>query len=173
MLTKTGEKLKTSFIFCTVNPNKFMLCLLNILFLNCSYSDLRVFRSVTGAMTTCKVEAEHGPNIHVATEEPTCPLRAADPPKSGLFRHKSPSLSMLSLVLVARDRGLWVWCGLRGLFQVSLGSCFPPGEEVVPAATSLLAEGPMKGPTRTRQAGPGVEREQWGEREWSIVLNHL
>ena len=109
-------------------------------------------------MTSFKAGTEHGPKVHVATKEPTCPLTAADPPKSGHFRHMYPSLHTLSLVLVARDRGLWGWCGLRRLSQVSPGSCFPPGEEAVPAATPLLAEGPRKGPTRTRQAEPGVER---------------
>lgn len=145
MLTKTGEKLKTSFTFCTVNPNKFILCLLNILFLNCSYSDLRVFRWVTGAMTTCKVEAEHGPNIHVATEEPTCPLRAADPPKSGLFRHKSFPLHALSGVSGKGQRSLGVMWPQRPLSGVP-GELFSPREEGSACGHLTSGWGSQEGP---------------------------
>lgn len=74
----------------------------------------------------------------------------------------SPSLPTLSLVLVARDRGLWGRCGLRSLSGV-------PRELLSPRGGGSACSHPtagwatQEGPHRDRQAGPGVERRTMGK----------
>lgn len=144
-----------------------------MLFLNFSYSDLRVLRWVTGAVTSCKAGAEHVPKVHVATEEPTCPLREADAPKSVHFRHMPPSLPTLSLVLVARDRGLWGWVARRPLSGV-------PEELLSPRGGGSAHGHPTSG--WGIQKGHEQDQTGWtwcwknensGERERFILPNHL